>query len=346
MWSSEPRSRANLVIGWTLAATLILVASAQAAEKKKSGAKAGKAPPVSSQETEKSASLSDEEAIRAAVASYVEAYNRGDAKAVAAHWSESGEWISPTGRRFQGRQAIEKQLAILFAEGKGVRIEVLPPSIRIVSPDVAVEEGTVRVFRPKDLPSEATYLGIHTKKAGQWKLDSVHETLVPDAPSPSAHLQELAWLVGEWVHASSGVSAEIQVAWTKNKNFLSYAFKVSGAGEDDLEGIEVIGWDPAANTLRCWLFDSDGGFGEGVWSKKGKSWVVKFDQVLSDGRKAAATNIYTPVDGNTFTWRSVGRKLEGEFLPNIEDVKIVRKATSSAATPAKAAKTPAHETKN
>ena len=62
----------------------------------------------------------DENAIRAAVESYVDAYNRGDARAVAAQWSETGEWISPSGQRFQGRPAIEKELKNLFAENKGV----------------------------------------------------------------------------------------------------------------------------------------------------------------------------------------------------------------------------------
>ena len=65
-------------------------------------------------------SSADENAIRAAVESYVNAYNRGDAEAVAAHWSESGEWTSPSGQRFQGRRAIEKELENLFAENKGV----------------------------------------------------------------------------------------------------------------------------------------------------------------------------------------------------------------------------------
>ena len=100
----------------------------------------------------------DRAAIRAAIDSYVAAYNRGDAKAVAAHWSESGEWISPSGERFQGRQAIEKEMTSLFAEENGVHIEVVNPSIRIVSPDVAVEEGTVRVLHPTEPPSESTYL--------------------------------------------------------------------------------------------------------------------------------------------------------------------------------------------
>jgi hypothetical protein len=79
------------------------------------------------------------------------------------------------------------------------------------------------------------------------------------------------------------------------------------------------------------MFDSDGGFGGGTWSKHDNSWVVKFSQVLPDGCKASATNIYTQVDSNTITWKSIGRKVDGEFLPNVEEVKMVRKAAGDVA---------------
>jgi uncharacterized protein (TIGR02246 family) len=297
---------------------------------------------VSAQAAEKKpASTSDVDAIRANVESYVAAYNRGDAKAVAAHWSDSGDWLSPAGQRFRGKQAIEKEMQTLLAENKGVRIEVLHPSIRIVSPDVAVEEGTVRVIRPAEPPRDSTYIAVHVKQAGQWKLDTVRETDVPETPPANSPLQDLAWLVGEWVDESPEATAEATVTWTKNKTFLHYAFKVSVPGMDDLEGTVIIGWDPAAGTIRSWMFDSDGGFGEGTWSKKDDHWRVKFSQVLPDGRKASATNIYTPVDGNTFTWKSIGRKLDAEFLPNIEEVKMVRKTASDAVEKAgKAAEAP------
>jgi uncharacterized protein (TIGR02246 family) len=305
-----------------MAAVVMLGLYAQAAEKKPE-------------------STSDEDAIRAAVESYVVAYNRGDAKAVAAHWGDSGEWISPSGQRFQGKQAIEKEMESLFAENKGVRIEVINPSVRLVSADVAMEKGTVRVIRPQEPPKDSTYLAIHVKKDGQWKLDSVHETDVPDVPAASPQLQDLAWLVGEWGDQSPDAAIAANVTWTKNKTFLSYAFKASAPGMDDLEGTQVIGWDPAAGTIRSWMFDSDGGFGEGTWSKKGDSWIVKFSQVLPDGRKASATNIYTLVDGNTFTWKSIGRKVGEDLLPNVDEVKIVRKTASTAAIVApKAAEKP------
>jgi uncharacterized protein (TIGR02246 family) len=268
---------------------------------------------------------SDEDAIRACIDSYVAAYNRGDAKATAAHWSETAEWISPSGERFNGRAAIEKEMRSMFAENKGQRIEVVDPSIRIVSPDAAIEEGTVRVIHPGEAPSESTYMAVHVKKAGQWKLDTVRETETPDTPAASSQLDELSWLAGDWVDDSPEADDTVTVSWTRNKTFLNYAFKVSSPGADDLEGTQVVGWDAAAGTIRSWMFDSDGGFGEGTWSKHGDSWVVKFRQVLPDGRKAEATNVYTFVDGNTFTWKSIGRKVDGQFLPNIEEVKMVRK---------------------
>ncbi|HWA99580.1 MAG TPA: SgcJ/EcaC family oxidoreductase [Pirellulales bacterium] len=274
---------------------------------------------------------SDEEAIRASVASYVDAYNRGDAKAVADHWSDTGQWTSPSGERFNGREAIETQLAKLFADGPGTHLEVAGLSVRIVAPDAAIEEGTVRVERPGGELNNASYVAVHVKQGGQWKLDSVYETDESQARAEAAPLQELAWLVGHWVDQSDDAALDATVTWTKNQTFLNYAFKASVPGADDLEGTQVIGWDPAAGTIRSWMFDSDGGFGQGTWSKSGNRWTVKFEQVLADGRQASATNIYTLVGPDTCTWSSIGRKLDGEYLPNVEDMKLVRTSSSTAA---------------
>src|SRR5208283_1196584 len=121
-------------------------------------------------------------------------------------------------------------------------------------------------------------------------------TEATDAPAGASPLRDLAWLVGEWTNAGGASGISTTVAWTKNKSFLTYSFKVSVPGTKDLEGTQVIGWDPAAGTIRSWMFDSDAGFGEGKWTKKGNRWMIKFKQVLPDGRKAAATNIYTIID--------------------------------------------------
>jgi uncharacterized protein (TIGR02246 family) len=146
----------------TAAAAMMLIVSANAAEKEPND-------------------RSDVDAIRAAVESYVNAYNRGDAKAVADHWNDNAEWISPSGERFQGREAIQREMDTMFAESEGLKIEVIDPSVRLISPDVALEEGTVRVVRPNEPPTDSTYVAVHAKNNGQWKLDSVRETSLPEA---------------------------------------------------------------------------------------------------------------------------------------------------------------------
>lgn len=284
----------------------------------------------------------DEAAIRAAVESYTAAYNRGDAKAVAGHWSETAEWISPAGKKIQGRAAIEQALTAMFGELKGLKIEVSSPTVRLVTGDVAIEEGTVTVVRPGEAPAASTYIAVHVKKDGNWKLDSVRETEIPTDEFARDGLDQLDWMVGEWVDNGETSTVETKVAWTKNGAFLSSSFRVATSDEDDLEGTQVIGWDPVSRTIRSWLFDSDGGFGQGVWTRSGDRWIVSFSHTLPDGSQASATNIYKYVDENAYTWQSVERRLDGESLPDIKEVKVLRaaKATPRPSTSKPAAKKP------
>jgi hypothetical protein len=128
----------------------------------------------------------------------------------------------------------------------------------------------------------------HEEAAGQAAADATTEA--PATPAGASPLNDLDWLVGEWTDPSGESAISTTIAWTKNKSFLSYSFKVSVPGTDDLEGTQVIGWDPAARTIRSWMFDSDGGFGEGTWSKKGNRWTIKFKQVLPDGGSRLGPN--------------------------------------------------------
>jgi len=270
---------------------------------------------------------SDEAAIRRAVESYVAGFNRGDAKAVAASWADDGEYLSPDGERLKGRETIEKAFKSLFAERKGARVEVLEPTIRFVSPDVAVEEGTARVVRPGAPADETSYLAIHVKRGGQWKLNTVRETDLPAPPASQSyqHLKDLEWMVGDWIDESKDSTVETVCQWAKGRSFLLRTFRVSAPGMDDLEGTQVVGWDPVAKVIRSWVFDSDGGYLEGTWTRKGNTWIVKAAGYLADGRKASSVNVFTYVDPDTFTWRSFGREVAGHFMPDIPEVKVVRK---------------------
>lgn len=268
----------------------------------------------------------DAAAIRQAIASYVDAFNRADAAAMAAHWAEDGEWINPDGVRFRGRQALKKELEAYFRETTGQHLEVEDPSIRFLAPSVAIEEGTAVVTGP-DLPEDVShYVAVHIKENGQWKLGSVRETIDRTQPAGYRHLKSLAWLVGSWVEQDAESAIHLTCYWTKNRNFLTRSFKVQSPDSEPLEGTQVIGWDPADKVVRSWLFDSAGGFAEGTWKQKGnrKRWVIRSLQTLTHGEKASSINIITRLDNDSFTWQSTGREIDGRLLPDRGPITVVR----------------------
>ncbi|TWT29898.1 YybH family protein [Blastopirellula retiformator] len=269
----------------------------------------------------------DETAIAAAIESYVIAFNKGDAETLAAHWTPEGTFTPPGGETLIGRKALQESFAAYFAENKEAKIELLETAVTQVSPSVAKEAGVARVIVPGGEPSDTTYTAIHVKTSEGWKIDSIAEQ-APAALPPSHYeeLQALEWMVGRWVDADEASSIESTTQWTKNRNFLTTSFKVVVDGQVEFEGTQVIGWDPYAQTIRSWVFDSDGGFGAGRWTNQGNLWTVQTINVLSDGRRGSATHIYESIDDNTMRFESIGRQVDGELMPSIPPVTVTRVA--------------------
>lgn len=266
----------------------------------------------------------DEAAIRQAVDAYVEAYENSDAKALAALWGPDSEYLSSSsGKRLKGRDAIEQEFARIFAAGPA-KLEVTVHSIRLLTPDVATEEGEARVTAPGAAPEESTYLAIHVKRDGKWLLDSLRETELPSRSTAYEHLQELEWLVGTWVDADDEATVETTCQWARNKNFLTRNFKVQVGDHTDMEGTQVIGWDAGSGQIRSWVFDSDGGFSQGIWKRQGDRWIINSLGTLPDGGQATSMNILTKIDDDTLTWQTTGREVDGEILPNVEPVTVKR----------------------
>ena len=86
-----------------------------------------------------------------------------------------------------------------------------------------------------------------------------------------------------------------------------------------MTGTQRIGWDPVTRNIRSWVFDSEGGFGEGVWTREGNKWIVKKTGVTGDGKIASATNIISQVSKHRMTWESRshrGRKKDARHRRN------------------------------
>jgi uncharacterized protein (TIGR02246 family) len=273
----------------------------------------------------------DEAAIRKSDEAYVEAYNKRDAKALAALWSPEAVYIDPeTGNEFVGREEIEKEFADTFA-GLNAKLEVSVESIRFLSPNVAVENGTARVIYPEGEPDESSYAALFVKREGKWLLDRVteEETSPPPEPPPSSYeqLKELEWMIGAWIDQDENATVQTDCDWTKNQNFINRSFAVVVGDEVDMAGMQIIGWDPVAKQIRSWIFDSDGGYAEGKWTRKGDRWFIQQNGTLPNGGRTSAVNIIKRIDDNQFTWQSVNREVNGDILPNVDEVLVVRKPT-------------------
>lgn len=145
------------------------------------------------------------------------------------------------------------------------------------------------------------------------------------ATSNYDHVKELNWLVGSWEDTDEDSDISLSFQWGENKNFLVEHFTIKVLNQDEMEGLQIIGWDPSQNTIRSWVFDSDGGFRDGTWSKDGDSWIVTMKSTLSDGRKASSLDIYKKFDENNFTFSMDSREIDADILPDVGPVTFKKK---------------------
>lgn len=271
----------------------------------------------------------DEKLIAAAVSQYVSAFNSHDAKKVAALWTAVGVYSNPqSGEEAVGRDEIEKQLVGVFAELANAKLEVESKSIQFISPTVAVEQGIATRISPDQEPDRSDYSAVYVKVNGVWLVDRISEDAIEIAPSNYEYLKELEWMVGSWVDKSDDAKIETECKWTKNRSFLVRQFAVESGESIEFSGLQIIGWDPERKAIRSWVFDSDGGFGEGNWKRHDNTWYVKTTGTLPDGGKGSGTSILTYVDDNSFRYQTVERQIDGEILPNVPETVIVRQEAS------------------
>lgn len=265
----------------------------------------------------------DETAIRANVAEFIRAYNAHDAKAIAALFTADGKLESKDGDTSDGREAIEKTFAGIFEQSPKQQLEVSIDSIRFIGADLAVEVGTTKTTEPGEAPDYDRYTVLHQKRDGKWRMAFARDEEGPKASS-NERLQPLAWLVGEWVDNDGSTVVNSTCKWSDDGMYLLQEFKVQVKGREEMSVSQRIGWDPLANTIRSWVFDSKGGFGEGIWLRDGDNWIIKATGIRPDGTVASATNYLVRQGADGYLWQSTDRVVADEVQPPVQ-VKIVRK---------------------
>jgi uncharacterized protein (TIGR02246 family) len=265
----------------------------------------------------------------------VKAFAAGDVESLAALFSDDAAVVDTEGIEARGRQAIGEMYGSAFEENPGLKLEATLAEIRFLTPDVVRAEGQSRVSSPSGDASEFTrFSSLLTRKDGKWTVAEIREYPLPPEDVPtSERLKELEWMVGDWVDESGDNKVSSSVRWSENKSYLVRTYRVDIKNERASSGTMFIGWDPQTAQIKSWLFDSEGGHGEGLWTRTDENtWVVKAQGVLRDGRHTSATQIHTLVNKDAAKTSSIDRIIGGQLAQDILDVVMVRKPPSPVPT--------------
>jgi uncharacterized protein (TIGR02246 family) len=283
-------------------------------------ARAEQAPQAKPETPAADARADDRAAVRAAMQTFVRAFNSADPKAVAAHWTKEGEYIGEEGATIQGRDALQRGFADFFKRSPRARAETQPESLRFLSQDIATAEGIVSIrIDGTGTTTKARYSALLAREDGTWRLARLQEATVA---GPS--IEELAWLVGEW-KSKDQESAEVatKISWGGNKKFLHVRFVIKN-DDRTLDGLQIIGLDPATGEIRSWTFEAEGGISEADWERDGDHWTFRAVGTRAAGGTLTATNILRRINDDTYTLQSIDRAIDDEPLPEMPPVKVTR----------------------
>jgi len=261
----------------------------------------------------------EQEEVRKVVEAYRQAVELGDVETIASFWAPDADYVDYQGHAYKIQAALIRARAQARADGHisrpAPKTDTL--AIRFIAPGVAVEDGTVE--RPAAVGNSHTlgrYCAMWVKRDGKWLIDGVRESTYR-APLVGDRFKDLEWMIGEWTAEGPHGTAEVSCSWGPDKKYILRTLKVTPEGEPAVSATQWIGWDPVHDRVHSFVYDSRGGYGEGVWAQDGEAWVVSTTGVMPDGRRTSATNIYSRIDEDTAIWESVDDEVEGRPTPDV-----------------------------
>lgn len=260
----------------------------------------------------------DRAEIRKTVETLSAAFEKGDAEQAAAVLTDEAELIPFEGSSIIGRDAIQAAYAAHFVEHPRTQIELTTESLRFLSRNAAVEEGTMQVTLDGNAPRTNHYSLLHLREDGKWLIGEIHES-----STGVENLGELAWLIGDWSAKQGDTALNINYDWFGDKAFVRGLFTVKFK-DRTITGMQLIGADPQSGELRIWVFEHDGGFAQGTCTRDGDSWIFETNGAFSGGEEWSARNVLLRVNADTITLQPVQRTIGDDHVEDAPPVKLVR----------------------
>jgi uncharacterized protein (TIGR02246 family) len=272
--------------------------------------------------------------LQQAAADFVTAYNNKDSAAIAALFTEDGEMTDISGKDLtSGREQIKGRYEEIFS-GDPAAMAIEVGSVRIVAPNVAIEDGTVHLTPSGDEnapPRSTSYTAVLAKNAeGVWQIASTRS--LNDTTDAAGQLADLAEVIkGEWTsRTSDGVQLDIAFGWDPTGKFLSGETLTTTADGEPQSGNIRIGWNAARKCIVSWIFDSKGGVTQGVWTPTDEGWLIRAEGTTADGETITVSQELSTEGNDTLIWAATNRVVDGGKQPDTT-LRIVRQSPEPAA---------------
>ncbi len=258
---------------------------------------------------------------------FVAAYNKKDAAAVAALFTETGEITDRDASDVtSGRAEIQARYEAIFAAPKAPKIALQVDSVRIIGKGLAIEDGTVHSTPPGEdaVASSMSYTAVLQKnEAGVWQVASSRD--MDDVSDAAGELAGLAAdLKGDWTTEKDGMRLDLAFDWDESGKYLMGEMLTTAADAEPLKTSIRIGWDAGNQTITWWTFDDRGGFAKGVWTSIDDDvWLIRTEGTTADGEAMSANQTLSFEGDDAFTWKSTERLVDGEKQDDV-NMRVVR----------------------
>ena len=249
-------------------------------------------------------------------------FSAGKADEVAAHFLPNGELIDEQGIVYRGHQEVKDLLSAFFAKFPGSRLENEIDSIRLVGP-VAIQEGTHVTTTKEGVTARIRYICVLSNTEQGWRIVSLRDLADETPATPGELLQPLAWLIGDWINEGADARVKIAYRWSEDKNYILGDILVTKNDQVVMKSSQRIGWDSILGKPRSWMFDSDGGFAEGIWTQVDEAWVVRSSAVLPEGLIGSALLELTLGENGRYTIVGTNR-LIGDVVEDDYEISVVK----------------------
>ncbi len=240
-------------------------------------------------------------------------------------FAENALHIDQAGDEIRGRAALQARFDEQLKTSTAT-IGIHPESITFPAENVALVVGDVSLKQEEKYLPTTRFSMVMVKTNGSWLINQVTETALQAAQMES-QLQQLDWMIGNWSTDKSDSSADLKVEWSpQGKKFITSKYSLNKNGKSPQIDSHVIGWDPQRRSIVSWHFDSNGGFGTGIWSKQPNenTWTVQFTGVGGDGSNMGASNTFSQKSSDEFVWQSTHRSLDGVAVADTTPITVHR----------------------